>query len=100
MKRGHAALPVIVALLTTSAAAEEMTCRVTPVGSWFPLTRIEAATASELREPYSAMCDIVYRINGRGYILGGCNARHGRQWSDPAVAPIGFKHPRLPLECR
>jgi hypothetical protein len=102
MRRGQLLLTAAVALAAGSAAAiaEETTCRVMPAGAWFPAARVEAAGATELTEPFSAACDVVYRIDGRGYILGGCDSRHGYQWSDPALAPIGFKHPRLPLECR
>jgi hypothetical protein len=84
----------------SSVFAADLTCSATAGGPSFQVAEVTEAPAAAVKARGAERCDIVYRIDGSRYELGGCNRESVALWSPTDGAPIGHQHGRLLLVCR
>jgi hypothetical protein len=101
-RRVFAALGSIGGALIVGAPtmAVALTCRAIEGGATFTPSDIRDAPAAAVKARGSEKCDVVYRIDGQSYQLGGCDRAHVGEWSKRDGVPIGRRHGRLGLDCR
>jgi len=80
--------------------AVALTCRAVEGGASFTPSEVRDASAAAVKARGSEQCDVVYRIDGQSYQLGGCNRAYVGEWSKRDGVPIGRRHGRLGLDCR
>jgi hypothetical protein len=98
-------LKAIVALAVLAAfgaptAADALTCRVLEGGATFTPSEIREVPGAAVEARGSEKCDVVYRVDGQTYQLGGCNREYVGEWSKREGSPLGHRHGRLELACR
>jgi hypothetical protein len=74
-----AAIAAIVSLCIASCKPQ-LTCQLASGGDWFPVTAFSEVSGVAAAEPGSLTCDVVYRIDKRDYVIGGCNRERVGLW--------------------
>ena len=90
----------LAALFAAPGAAVALTCRAFEGGATFTPSEIREVPAAAVEAKGSEKCDVVYRVDGQKYQLGGCNREYVGEWSKRDGIPLGHRHGRLGLECR
>jgi hypothetical protein len=90
----------IVSVLGVPTQAVALTCRAFEGGATFTPSEIREVPAAAVEARGSEKCDVVYRVDGQGYQLGGCNREYVGEWSKRDGIPIGHRHGRLGLDCQ
>ena len=68
--------------------------------AWFPVSGAQEIAAGQARQPGALACDKVYHVDGKRYVLGGCNREYVGLEAKTPGAIIGARHARLNLECK
>ena len=76
----RAAAMTAIASLCVASCKPQLTCRLASGGDWFPVTAFSEVSGPAAVEPGSLTCDVVYRIDKRDYVIGGCNRKRVGLW--------------------
>lgn len=83
-------------LLCVASCKPQLVCRMASGGDWFPVTAFSDVSEAAASEPGSLKCDVVYHIDKRDYVMGGCNREHVGLWAKEegrlGIEPIGRRH--------
>ncbi len=67
--------------LCVASCKSQLSCQMASGGSWFPVTAFSEVSAAAAAEQGSLKCDVVYRIDKRDYVIGGCNREPVGLWA-------------------
>ncbi|WP_152537192.1 MULTISPECIES: hypothetical protein [unclassified Bradyrhizobium] len=62
-----------IASLCVASCGPRLQCRLASGGDWFPVPVFSEVSQAAAAVHGSLACDVVYRIDKRDYVLGGCN---------------------------
>jgi hypothetical protein len=73
-------MAAIVSLCAASCKPHPL-CMLATGGDWFPVEVFSDVSSSAAAEPGSLTCGVVYRIDKRDYVVGGCNRSSVGLWA-------------------
>ena len=81
-----AAIAAIVSLCVASCKPQ-LRCQLASGGDWFPVPGFSDVSLAAAAVPGSLGCDVVYRIDKRDYVIGGCNRDSVGLWAKKEGRP-------------
>lgn len=67
--------------LCVASCKSQLSCRMATGGDWFPVTAVSDVSAEAAAKGGSLKCDVVYHIDKRDYLMGGCNREPVGLWA-------------------
>jgi len=67
--------------LCVASCKPQLSCRMASGGDWFPVTAVSEVSAAAAAAKGSLDCDVVYHIDKRDYVIGGCNRKYVGLWA-------------------
>lgn len=67
--------------LCVASCKSQLSCRMASGGGWFPVTAVSDVSAEAAAKGGSLKCDVVYHIDKRDYVMGGCNREPVGLWA-------------------
>jgi hypothetical protein len=69
-----------VASLCVASCKPQLSCRMASGGDWFPVVAVSEVSSAAAAKQGSLACDVVYHIDKRDYVMGGCNREPAGLW--------------------
>lgn len=66
--------------LCLASCKPELACRLESGGDWFPVKAYSDVSSAAAAEPGSLTCNVIYRIDKRIFVIGGCNRERVGIW--------------------
>ena len=70
-----------IASLCTASCKPHLLCMLVSGGDWFPVEVFSEVSSAAAAKPGSLTCGVVYHIDKRKYVVGGCNYSNVGLWA-------------------
>lgn len=67
--------------LCVGSCKPQFSCQLESGGNWFPVAAVSEVSAAAAAKEGSLKCDVVYHIDNRDYVIGGCNREPVGLWA-------------------
>jgi hypothetical protein len=74
-------MAALLSLCVASCESQQLSCRMASGGDWFPVRAVSEVSGAAAAKQGSLKCDVVYHVDKRDYVMGGCNREPVGLWA-------------------